>query len=78
MTNHWGSAMSVVPALAMAMFLVVAVVGIFVLVRHFSHGNGQAPFTWVEPETVLREQFAQGQIDEGTFRSKLALLRDQR
>ena len=75
MINHWGGGMSVATALAMVFVLVAAIAGIMLLVRYFTRSSDQTPFQWVEPETILRERFALGQIDEAAFQTKLAHLR---
>jgi len=77
----WSVGMWIIMAVAMVIFWVIVVFGVIALVRYFGHshdapsGPGSGPES--DPETILRERLARGEIDEDQFRKTLGLLRER-
>ena len=59
--------------LLLVIVLALVVTGIVLAVRHFS-GSGNSSATR-DAERVLAQRFAQGEIDEAEYRSRLEALR---
>ena len=74
--NGWGAGMWIVMAIAMVIFWAIVVFGVVALVRHFGHSDDEPPWKKADPEAILRERLARGEIDEEDFRKKLTLLRE--
>ncbi len=75
-----GVEMWIVMAVAMVIFLAIAVIGVVALVRYFGHSHdtppGPASTPMSDTEVNLRERLARGEIDEGQFKKALATLRE--
>ncbi len=74
--NGWGAGTWIVMAIAMVIFWAIVVFGVVALVRYFGHSHDQPSLNKVEPEAILRERLARGEIDEEEFRKKLTVLRE--
>jgi putative membrane protein len=75
--NGWGAGMWIVMAVAMVVFWAIVVFGIVALVRTFGHTHDQPAVPPADPESILRERLARGEIDEEAFRKTLAALREK-
>jgi putative membrane protein len=76
----WGLGMWIVMAVAMVIFWAIVVFGVVALVRYFGHshdGQGAASTTASDPEAILRERLARGEIDEEQFKKTLGTLREK-
>jgi putative membrane protein len=69
--------MWIVMAVAMVVFWAIVVFGIVALVRTFGHTHDQPAVPPADPESILRERLARGEIDEEAFRKTLAALREK-
>ena len=74
--NGWDTGNWVFMAVVMLIFWAVLVFGIAALIRYFGHSHDEPPLSKGEPEAILRERLARGEIDEEEFRGKLAVLRE--
>jgi putative membrane protein len=77
---YWGHGMSGWGYLAMALSTVafwgVLITGIVLLARYLGGGyRASRPPTTVDPQQILAERFARGEIDEQEYHSRLATLR---
>ena len=71
--NGWGY---LTMALSTVAFWGVLITGIVLLVRYLGSGyRSRRPPTTVEPQQILVERFARGEIDEQEYHSRLATLR---
>jgi putative membrane protein len=64
--------------IGMALFWGLLIVGIVVMIRSLAHGvqtPSSSPSALYAAEKVLAERFARGEIDEGEYRTRLAILR---
>ncbi len=69
----------IVMLIAMVVFWSVIVFGVVALVRYLVHHGGPAQSaTGDQAETILRERFAKGEINEDEYRAKLDLIRSKR
>lgn len=77
----WGVGMWVVMAIAMVIFWAIVVFGVVALVRYLGHSHdtpsGPASGRTSDPEAILRERLARGEIDEEQFRKTLGTLRER-
>jgi putative membrane protein len=75
--NGWGAGTWFLMAVGMLIFWAVVVFGIVALVRYFGHPQELPSATTSDPEMILRERLARGDIDEDEFRRRLATLREK-
>lgn len=77
----WGVGMWIVMAVAMVIFWAIVVFGVVALVRYLGHSHdtppGPASTPMSDPEAILRERLARGEIDEEQFKKTLATLRER-
>ena len=77
----WGVEMWIVMAVAMVIFWAIVVFGVVALVRYLGHSHDMPPGpssgSATDPEAILRERFARGEIDEDQFKKTLATLRER-
>jgi len=76
---YWGNGMGawgyVLMALNMVVFWGLLIGGIALLVRYLRGGREQPPpSATTDPEHVLGERFARGEIDEDEYRNRLQVL----
>ncbi|HEY5335329.1 MAG TPA: hypothetical protein VIJ71_04840 [Mycobacteriales bacterium] len=68
-------------AVAMLVFWAIVVFGVVVLVRYFGHSHetpaGPVSGPRSDPEAILRERLARGEIDEEQFKKTLGTLRER-
>jgi putative membrane protein len=73
----WGIGMWIVMAVAMVIFWAIVVFGVVALVRYLGHTHETPPVPPADPEAILRERLARGEIDDEEFRKTLAALRER-
>lgn len=72
----WGVGMWIAMAVAMVIFWAIVVFGVVALVRYFGHTHDAPPSSKADPEGILRERLARGEIDEEEFRKRIAVIRE--
>jgi putative membrane protein len=73
----WGVGMWIVMAIAMVIFWAIVIFGIVALVRYLGHSHDASSTPTSDPEAILRERFARGEVDEEQFRKSLGTLRER-
>jgi putative membrane protein len=76
----WGLGTWIVMAVAMVIFWAIVVFGVVALVRYLGHshdGQGAPSTTASDPEAILRERLARGEIDEEQFKKTLGTIREK-
>ena len=73
----WGVGMWIVMGIAMVIFWAIVIFGIVALVRYLGHSHDASSTPTLDPEAILRERFARGEVDEEQFRKSLGTLRER-
>lgn len=73
--NGFGAGEWVVMIVGMVIFFAIVIFGIIVLVRYLGHNHDQPSTKGIDPEAILRERLARGEIEEDEFSRKLTVLR---
>ncbi|NNN15434.1 MAG: SHOCT domain-containing protein [Acidimicrobiaceae bacterium] len=72
----WGAGGWIFMAVAMVIFWAIVVFGVIALVRYVGHNYRNDPSIPKDPESILKERFAKGEIDEESFRKSIATLKE--
>ncbi len=72
----WGAGGWIFMAVAMVIFWAIVVFGVIALVRYVGHNHRNDPSIPKDPESILKERFAKGEIDEESFRKSIATLKE--
>lgn len=76
----WGAGAWILMGVGMLLFWAIVAFGIVMLIRYFGHTH-DSPVAAVlpqkaDPEGILRERLARGDIDEEEYQKRLAVLRN--
>jgi putative membrane protein len=72
----WGVGTWIVMAVAMMIFWAIVVFGVIALVRYLGHSHDAPSSPTSDPEVILRERLARGEINDEQFRNTLEALRE--